>query len=133
MKKFLLLIVSILLLSACRTTQRVEFVPVVRDSIQVRTVTRVDSVWRDRVRTEYVKGDTVRILDSVTVQSFQFRERADTLTIRDSIPVIKEIPGPVEYRRTEYDKACARGFWLYVLLTVLIVAWRFVKRYYLRM
>lgn len=120
------------LFSSC-AAPKVVYVPVVKDSIQTRTEVRVDSVWRDRVRTEYVKGDTVRILDSVIVQSFQYRDRADTVIVRDSIPVLRDVPGPVVYKRTDYDKFCSRAFWSIVIFALLVIVLYFTKKYYFRM
>lgn len=128
MKRAWFLIALTLALMSCRSV-RVEYVPVVRDSIQIRTEVRVDSVWRDRWHSETVKGDTIRIHDSIRVESISYRDRSDTVLVHDSIPVVHEVPGPVQYRRTSYDRNVSAGFWILLIGLLAYIGLRIYRKF----
>lgn len=104
-----------------------------RDSTHTRTELRVDTFWRDRWHTEKTKGDTVFIHDSVYFEKIKYRDRVDSVFVRDSIPYPVEVPKKVRVRNG-YDKFTARGFWIYTAIILaalifLIVRWRIKKRF----
>lgn len=124
-------ILCALLLSSCKTAAPIVTPPASTDSTRVRVEVRVDSVWRDRWHTQYVKGDTIFVRDSITTEKTRYIDRHDTLCVRDSVPYLVEIPKP--YReRNAYDKATARGFWVLLSALVLLIAARIVWRVYLK-
>lgn len=95
-----------------------------RDSTRTRIETRVDTFWRDRWHTEKIKGDTVFIHDSIYFEKIKFRDRVDSVTVRDSIPFPVEVPVRA---RNGYDKFTAKGFWVFICLLVLYIVWRLFK------
>lgn len=95
-----------------------------RDSVHTRTELRVDTFWRDRWHTEKTKGDTVFIHDSIYFEKIKFRDRVDSVVVRDSIPYPIEVPVRM---RNGYDKFTARGFWVFVGVLLLYIAWRLFK------
>jgi hypothetical protein len=102
-----------------------------RDSTQTRIETRVDTFWRDRWHTEIIKGDTVFIHDSVFSESIKYRDRVDSVTVRDSVPYPVEVPVRM---RNSYDKFTARGFWIYTamifaFIVFIIIKWRLKRRF----
>lgn len=95
-----------------------------RDSTHTRIETRVDTFWRDRWHTEIIKGDTVFIHDSVFSESIKYRDRVDSVMVRDSVPYPVEMPVRM---RNAYDKFTARGFWVFVGVLLLYIVWRLFK------
>lgn len=95
-----------------------------RDSTRTRIETRVDTFWRDRWHTEKIKGDTVFIHDSIYLEKIKYRDRVDSVTVRDSIPFPVEVPVRA---RNGYDKFTAKGFWVFICLLVLYIVWRLFK------
>jgi hypothetical protein len=100
---------------------------VVRNThLEYRTLhdVQVDSFWRDRFRIIYMRGDTVRVVDSVIVNQLRIRYQHDTLHVLDSIPV----PYPVD-KFIEVDKPLSAwqrfrigAFWW--LLALVLFAYR---------
>ena len=117
---------ALVLLASCAAPKAV---PVTerRDSIQVRTETRVDSVMRDRWHVVRVSGDTVYVRDSVYIDRLRFRDRSDTVRVTDSVPVIREVPVVVR-RRNGYDRFVSWGFWLLLALVAVVIAIRTLLR-----
>lgn len=115
---------------SCKTLQPI--IPQTqRDSVHKRTELRVDTFWRDRWHTEKIKGDTVFIHDSIYFEKIKYRDRVDSVTVRDSIPFPVEVPVRV---RNSYDKFTARGFWIYTaiffaFLVFVIIKWRLKRRF----
>lgn len=117
----------ILVLSACAPAK---VVTEYRDRYITKTELRIDSVWRDRLHTEYTRGDTVYIHDSVWVDRLHTDVRTDTLTIRDSVPYAVEVVKEVRVRNG-YDKFTARGFWaLLAIILLASVIWLLTKTKY---
>lgn len=123
------LCLALSLLTSCRSVPIVP--PASTDSVRVRVEVRVDSVWRDRVHKEYIKGDTLEIHDSIYFEVTRWRDRTDTLRVRDSIPYPVEIPKPYPVR-SAYDKATARGFWVLLVLVLLSITARVLWRVYIK-
>lgn len=97
-----------------------------RDSVRVLTELRVDTFWRDRWHTEKQRGDTVFVHDSICFEKIKFRDRIDSVIIRDSIPYPVEVTKEVRVRNA-YDRFTARGFWVFVGALVLYIVWRLLK------
>ena len=122
-----LLIFVVLCFCGCKTLSP-PILNTQRDSVHTRTELRVDTFWRDKWHTEKIKGDTVFVHDSVYLEKIKYRDRVDSVTVRDSIPYPVEVPVRV---RNGYDKFTARGFWLYTA-TVFAVLIFFVVRWYIK-
>lgn len=97
-----------------------------RDSVQTRMELRVDTFWRDRWHIEKIEGDTVFIHDSIYFEKIKYRDRVDSVIVRDSIPYPVEVTKEVRVRNG-YDKFTARGFWVFVGVLLLYIAWRLFK------
>lgn len=109
----------VVLLIGCKTQSVV--LPEVHTTDKTKVEVRVDSVWRDRWHTEFLKGDTVFIRDSIKVESYKWLTKRDSVYVRDSIPYEVEVPVVVR-QRNWYDKAVSWGFWvLFVLLAIRIL------------
>lgn len=89
---------------------------------------RVDSV---RVA-HYVreKGDTVQITDTVIMWRASHDAQTHTEYVHDSIPYTVEVQVPVRVRNG-YDKFTSCGFWIFVFLALLSVAWWAFNKFYL--
>lgn len=117
MKNIVLVIIVAFLLTGCRGQKElIREVPVyVHDTTElVREVH--DSTYVDRWHTELVKGDTVRIADSVTVVRWMLR--TDTAYIRDEVTVPVEMVREVAKPLTRMQLFQIRGFWVLMLLMV---------------
>lgn len=118
---------AILLLTSCATTKTiVEY----RDRYITQTEVRVDSIYRDRYHTEYMRGDTVFVHDSVWLDRWHYDTRTDSVIVRDSIPYPVEVVREVRVRNA-YDRFTARGFW--ILLAIILLAsviWLLTKTKY---
>lgn len=122
----LLVVLFLVFFCACRTATPA-VIPSHSDSVRVRVEYRHDSVYIDRWRDRWHKGDTVYIRDSVTLWKSRYIQTADTICKTDTVAV--RIP----YERTQYDRATASGFWVLlsglIVWVVLRVLWRiYVKR-----
>lgn len=102
------------------------------DTIRVINVDlRIDSVWRDRIHTVEVKGDTVYLTDSITVEKWKLRTLVDTMwktnytTRIDSVYV--ETPSVI-HERSKYDIFTSYGFW--ILLAINLIAFILVILYF---
>ena len=94
MKKLVFVILTILMLSACRTTTRIVEVPVEVIKKEYIYDTKIDSVYiRDSVD-RWQKGDTLYITKWHT--KFKYINKIDTLIKTDSIPKIVSVEKKVE-------------------------------------
>ena len=91
---------------------------------------RIDSVYEYKYIKE--KGDTVWRIDSVFAFRVLYRDRVQVEQVHDSVPYAVEVPVPVRMRNA-YDRFTSLGFWLLLLFLFLRIAWRLVKKYYLRL
>lgn len=94
---------------------------------------RVDSVWQDRVHTEYIQGDTVYIKDSTSRVQVKTDDKAKVVEhfIHDSIPY--EVKVPVEVMVVPpFYKGCAWIVICAILALVIYVAIRITKAVNLR-
>lgn len=122
---FLIIFVSILLwfavvATSCRTIQ---VVPEVHKEYIHDTISRVDSVWRDRVHTEYMRGDTIILRDSVYLYQYKTIDKIVEVTRRDSIPYAVEVEKQVRYVPGFY-KFC---LWFFIGVVVVFVLWLLMK------
>lgn len=115
--------------SGCKTAE-----PLVQvREVQVHDTTELhDSVYIDKYRTIYAKGDTIFQHDSVYKYVYKFIDKVQIEVQHDSIPYKVEVTKEVR-RRNGYDKATSAGFWSLLALILACVAWKIVKRYYLRL
>ena len=123
MKKIISLVVITLMLCSCSTRYYNNSSHATHDTVYVvNTELRVDSVWRDRIKTVEVKGDSVCIVDSIIVEKWRLRTLIDTLwktsynTLIDSVYV--ETPS-VKHERSKYDIFTSYGFWILILLDLI--------------
>ena len=94
MKRLVFVILTILMLSACRTTTRIVEVPVEVIKKEYIYDTKIDSVYiRDSVD-RWQKGDTLYITKWHT--KFKYINKVDTIVKTDSIPKIVPVVKEVE-------------------------------------
>lgn len=120
-----LLAMLMLLLSSCCTQTKV--VTEYRDRYITQTDVRIDSIYRDRYHTEYMRGDTVFVHDSIWLDRWHYENKSDTLIVRDSIPYPVEVVREVRVRNA-YDKFTARGFWLLIVTILLTLTIWFLSK-----
>jgi len=113
-----------LLFPACKTVQPINQT---RDSVRVEIrhdsvyVFKHDSIFRDRWR----QGDTV----FVTVEKFKTLYRDKLVEVHDTIATSESVEVPVEVVPTYY-KNTSRGFWVLLVILVLIIGWKVAKLYF---
>lgn len=127
MKKFAILFIICALAYAC-STPKVVTVTEYRDRAERDTITRTDSVYISHYIRE--KGDTVFVTD--TLFKFKYLDKVRDVYVHDSVPYEVQIQVPVRVRNG-YDCFTSWGFWIFVILLLLRVAWWFVKKYYLHL
>jgi len=90
---------------------------------------QVDSFWRDRFRIVYMRGDTVRVIDSVIVNQLRIRIQHDTLHVIDSIPVPYPVDKVVKVEKPLSAWQCFRigAFWWLLLIAAAFALWTFRK------
>ena len=94
MKKLVLIILAILMISACKTTTKIVEVPVEVVKKEYIHDTKIDSVYiRDSVD-RWQKGDTLYITKWHT--KFKYINKVDTIIKTDSIPKILSVVKEVE-------------------------------------
>jgi hypothetical protein len=85
MKKVLLALIVVILMTACKTTHDLQtthdtvYISKVEKDVQIK----YDSVYIDRWHSHIVSGDTVHLVDSVVV--YRYRLDHDTMLVRDTI------------------------------------------------
>ena len=104
-------------------------VETVRTEYVYRDRERVDTTWlKDSVYIrEFVKGDTVRIVEYRDHLVYQYKMVRDTVAVRDSVAVesIREVR--VEKSLTWWQKFRLRAFWWLLGGVALAVVWIFRK------
>ena len=114
-----------LCMNAC-SAQKVITVTEYRDRVLRDTLTRTDSVYISHVVRE--KGDTVHILD--TIFKYKYLDKYAYVYVHDSVPYKVEVQVPVR-TRNGYDRFTSWGFWIFVVIILLRIAWWVVKNRYL--
>ena len=125
---FFYFLAFVLLLTCCKSP-RIITVTEYKERVTHDTIERerVDSVRF--VRYVHEKGDTVHVIDTVEKYRNVWRDRVQVEQVHDSVPYAVKVPVRM---RNGYDRFTAWGFWIFVLLILLRVAWWVVKKYYLR-
>ena len=131
MKKIVFFFAFVLLFTCCKSP-RIVTVTEYKERVTHDTSERerVESVRVVRYVRE--KGDTVHIIDTVEKYRNLWRVRVQVEQVHDSVPYAVEVQVPVR-TRNGYDRFTSWGFWIFVLLILLRVAWWVVKKYYLRL
>lgn len=115
---------ALLAFGSCKS-QRV--VTEYRERVIKDTVTQIDSVYISRIIKE--KGDTVHITD--TIFKFKYLDKYKYIHVHDSVPYEVQVQVPVRVRNG-YDRFTSWGFWIFLAIAALRLAFWFVKKYYLR-
>ena len=118
------LLVVFFMLSSCRSVQHV-VLPERTEEVKTSAVQNTDTIYRDRERVVFIKGDTIHITDSITIEKVRIRTRADTVLRVDSVPYPVEVK-VVEYKRSGYDRFCSISFWSIIGLFILFIAYKLV-------
>ena len=128
--KIAVLAAIVLLLASCKTTERVEYVPVetVKTEYRDRLVETFDSIHVHDSVFLAVKGDTVYKYKQQLIYKNKFVHDTVYVGIRDSIPV----PYPVEKELSIWDKfKVDYSGWiilvLLILLTCIVLLYRYRK------
>ena len=118
------LLVVFFMLSSCRSVQHV-VLPERTEEAKTSAVQQTDTIYRDRGRVVFIKGEAIHITDSITIEKVRIRTRADTVLRVDSVPYPVEVK-VVEYKRSGYDRFCSISFWSIVGLFILFIAYKLV-------
>ena len=128
--KIAVLAAIVLLLASCKTTERVEYVPVetVKTEYRDRLVETYDSIHVHDSVFLAVKGDTVYKYKQQLIYKNKFVHDTVYVGIRDSIPV----PYPVERQLTKWQQLKVdHAGWiilvLLILLTCIVLLYRYRK------
>lgn len=95
------------------------------DHDSIRTEYKHDSIYVDRVHNIFVKGDTVRIHDSIYVEKWRVRELHDSIVKvqTDSIPYVVEVEKPVAYK-SGYTRFTSWFFWIVLIIAIGLGVWK---------
>ena len=126
MKRLVFVILTILMLSACRTTTRIVEVPVEVIKKEYIYDTKIDSVYiRDSVD-RWQKGDTLYITKWHT--KFKYINKIDTLIKTDSIPKIVSVEKKVEVNHIYwYQKLLMWLGGITIILLITVITYRVKK------
>ena len=126
MKRLVFVILTILMLSACRTTTRIVEAPVEVIKKEYIYDTKIDSVYiRDSVD-RWQKGDTLYITKWHT--KFKYINKADTLIKTDSIPKIVSVEKKVEVNHIYwYQKLLMWLGGITIILLITVITYRVKK------
>lgn len=114
---FVILLVSAMCFTGCRTTQ---YVPVenIKTEYKTRDSIRIDSVYRRDSIYVIDRGDTVYTYKDRYLYKYLYLNRIDTVIRTDSI----QIPYPVEKALTRWQKAKIElGGWAFGVLIMLAI------------
>lgn len=114
---FVVLLVSAMCFTGCRTTQ---YVPVetIKTEYKTRDSIRIDSVYRRDSIYVIDRGDTVYTYKDRYLYKYLYLNRIDTVIKTDSI----QIPYPVEKALTRWQKAKIElGGWAFGVLIMLAI------------
>ncbi len=122
---FPVILISVLLDSCAAQTKTIT-VTEYRDRVQTDTVILTDSVYVSRFIRE--KGDTVYVTD--TLFKFKYIDKTRDVYVHDSVPYQVEVVKEVR-KRNGYDRFTSWGFWIFILILIIRVAWWYFKTFYL--
>jgi len=121
------LLVAVLVAACCacspRVIENVRTEYVYRDRVQIDTTWLRDSVY---IR-EWVRGDTVRIVEYRDHVVYQYRLLRDTVAVVDSVAVETVRTVQVEKPLSPWKRAQISAFWWLVLAVAGFAAWTFRK------
>lgn len=121
------LYLAILCLFFSCKTQTVAIAPEIhkQDRDSIRTEYKHDSIYIDRIHKEFVKGDTVRIHDSIFVAKWYERLVHDSCYIHqtDSVPYPVEVRVNVPYK-SGYTKFTSWFFWIVLIIGIGWGVWK---------
>ena len=127
--KILLILAILANFSSCRTVRVVEQVPVeIHDTLHTERV-RVDSVEVTKWHTEYMQGDTLRLVDSIYIRQTSYKH--DTIREIQEKPVEVEKVIEVERKQTKLHKIMIDSgvaLWLVVFIVLTGVILRKMER-----
>lgn len=124
MRKFLILAILFAFLGC--STQQTLAPPQIQEKTIYKEIERVDTVFQNVYKYITVKGDTVYERDSVLIYRYKYITQRDTFVQVDSIPYPVEVTKEVRVRNG-YDKFTAGGFWVFVGIIFLYIAWRLLR------
>lgn len=124
MRKFLILAFFFAFLG-CSTT-RTFVSPETQEKTIYKEIERVDTVIQNVYHYIRERGDTVFIRDSVLVYRYKYVTKCDTFVQVDSIPYPVEVTKEVRVRNA-YDRFTASGFWVFVGIIFLYIAWKLLS------
>lgn len=116
---------------SCKSVQPI-VVTQTRDSVRVEY--RLDSIYLYEKDSVYIdrwrSNDTIFLTTEKWSVRYKDKEVQvhDTITVRDSIPVIREVP-VVKKEVPSFYKNCTWGFFILILLIVVYILWRIFKGY----
>ena len=114
MKKFAL-ILSVVLMCAC-AAQKPPYIPTEPQHNSTQKEYKTDTIYRDRFHTEYMKGDTMYIHDSI----FLYKTKHDSVLLTDTIT---QPPVFIEKELTKKQNFLIKsGVALWILLGLLILS-----------
>lgn len=108
------------------STVRTFTLPETQEKTIYKEIERVDTVFQNVYKYITVKGDTVYERDSVLIYRYKYVTKCDTFVQVDSIPYPVEVTKEVRMRNG-YDKFTASGFWVFVGIIFLYIAWRLLR------
>lgn len=126
MKQLLFILLFALALTGCSVQQPVT-VTKLQTEYRHDTLHTIDSIFTDRIQYIRIKGDTVYHTDSVFLYRYKTIERTLTEHLTDSVPYPVEVVKYVR-QRTGYDKAVSVGFWILLVMVVLLIGGAIVIR-----
>lgn len=124
MRKFLILAVFFSVFG-CSTAKNFA-PPETQEKTIYKEIERVDTVFQNVYKYIYERGDTVFVRDSVLVYRYKYVTKCDTFVQVDSIPYPVEVTKEVRVRNA-YDRFTASGFWVFVGIIFLYIAWRLLR------
>lgn len=124
MRKLLILAIFFALFGC--STVRTFTPPETQEKTIYKEIERVDTVFQNVYKYIYERGDTVFVRDSVLVYRYKYITKCDTFVQVDSIPYPVEVPKEVRVRNA-YDRFTACGFWVFVGIIFLYIAWKLLR------
>lgn len=124
MRKFLILAILFSVLGC--STVRTFTPPETQEKTIYKEIERVDTVFQNVYKYIHERGDTVFVRDSVLVYRYKYITKCDTFVQVDSIPYPVEVTKEVRVRNA-YDRFTASGFWVFVGIIFLYIAWKLLR------
>ena len=120
MRRYVAILLLLICFAGCKVKAPVTVGTHTQTRDSIRTELRIDTVYKDRWHTEYMRGDTLIIHDSIDrwrIKEVYIHDSIDNSRI-DSIPVIVEI----EKKGAAFWRGSGIAFWVLIGMLVLGVA-----------